>query len=102
MKRGTFPASLFGRTVASLGLPEGIPAIRAVLLDGTHIRCGNVFVTNVHPVPALCCALLLAGQADSAMAITWADRTPAMFVQSIHGAAWSAERLARPPAKVRT
>jgi hypothetical protein len=101
MKRGTFPAAFYGRAVASIGLPAGIPALRAILLDATHIRCGAVYVNDANPVAALCRQLQADGVLDGAMAISWADRTPAMFVQSIHSSAWSAERLARPLAKVR-
>jgi hypothetical protein len=101
MKRGTFPASLYGRTVAALGLPVGIPALRAILFDSEHIRCGDMFVVDEWPVWALCRRLRDAGVPDSALAITWADRSPAMFVQSFYASAWSPERLASVVVKAR-
>ena len=93
MKRGSFPAALYGRPASTLSLPAGIPARRAVLSASGTLRCGNHVVTGENLVARLCCELVEAGLDDCALIITYADRTPALFVVSFHDTAWPPDRL---------
>lgn len=94
MKRGTFPAALYGRPVETVTMTARIPVLRAVLTDATHIRCGTLFVIDANPVAALCRALRDNGTPDCALQVRWADRSPAVFVASVHASAWSVRELA--------
>ena len=100
MKRGSFPAELFGKRVASLPMLAPVKAQRAVLMpDCQRIRCGARFVCDPWPVVALCRELKAAGEPDSALVVSWPDGTAAMLVLSIHDTAWSPERMQKVCAK---
>ena len=94
MKPGTFPAALFGKTTATLGLPAGIPALRAQLHGDRDIRCGEITLSDPHPVAALCRALKASGRPDSAVLVSWSDGRAALLIESFRDSAWSPEQLA--------
>ena len=89
MKRGTFPASLYGRTPKTLCMTKVIPTLRAVILDPRRIRCGALFVNDPHPIKALCQALLDSGREDCAVQVWSADRAPAFLIASFTATARS-------------
>ena len=87
MKRGTFPASCYGRAGGSLRLRQPVPVLRAVLRDMRRIRCGSLHIEDANPIIALCRALRDSGRPDCGLLVTWHDRTPAAFVASFKASA---------------
>ena len=67
-----------------LRLTRPMHCVRAVLLDQSTIRYGNLLLRDSHPIVALCKHLVATGHADCALVVRHANGSPACTDMSIH------------------